>query len=122
MKRAFAQVLTIAVLFSISAGGCNWFESANAANRKADDAMNRGDWDLAISKYTKVIGKRPEYARAWRRRGFCWLQKGEAAKAQADMERAMQLDPKFAGTHFVMGTSLVGQWKLDKAVKQFERR
>jgi len=41
-------------------------------------------------------------------------------KAHADMERAMQLDPKFAGTRFVMGTSLVTQWKLDEAVRQFE--
>ena len=36
------------------------------------------------------------------------------------MEQAMQLDPKYAGTHFLMGNSLSNQWKLDQAVKQFE--
>jgi tetratricopeptide (TPR) repeat protein len=120
MKRAFARVVTVAVLVSVPAAGCGWLESSAAANRKADDALGRGDWDLAITKYSKVISKNPKYAQAWRRRGFCYLQKGELTKARSDMERAMQLDPKFAGTHYVMATSLVTQRKLDEAIRQFQ--
>jgi protein O-mannosyl-transferase len=120
MRRAFARFVTIAVLISVAAG-CEWLESTAAANRRGDEAMARGDWDRAIAKYSKVIGKRPDFAQAWRRRGFCYVQKGELEKGQADMREAMRLAPKFAGTRYVMGNSLVSQWKLDQAVQEFKK-
>ena len=36
-------------VISVSAGGCDWFESSAAADRKANDWLGRGDWDLAIA-------------------------------------------------------------------------
>lgn len=53
---------------------------------------NLEEYELAIVDYNKAIELKPNFVEAYKLRGACYHQLGETDKAQADFNRAAQLD------------------------------
>jgi tetratricopeptide (TPR) repeat protein len=53
--------------------------------------------DAAIEKLDDVIALRPEFAEAWNRRGDAWANAGDEARALADYDHALELNPYHFG-------------------------
>ena len=64
---------------------------ANAYNNRGFVYGNKGEYDKAITDYTKVIDIKPDYAIAYNNRGIAYYHKGDYDKAMADFNKAINL-------------------------------
>ena len=53
----------------------------------------KGDLDKAIADCSQAIRLNPDDAEAYKHRGLAYQEKGDHAKANADLKRAKELDP-----------------------------
>ena len=74
-----------------------------------------GEYEKAISDYTKVIELNPEYATAYYYRGICYRKLGEYNKTISDYTEAIELDPDYA--QFLITCPYPGT-KLQKEISQ----
>lgn len=82
------------------------FEAALAIDEKLAEAHNnlafalrmQGPHNFAksLSHYNRAIALKPTLAQAYMYRGVLFVQQGDKARAQQDLERLRQLDPKLA--------------------------
>jgi mannitol/fructose-specific phosphotransferase system IIA component (Ntr-type)/Flp pilus assembly protein TadD len=61
---------------------------------RGDAFAYMGAVDSAIADYTKAIQFAPGNAETYGNRAMAYMQKGDMAKAQADVERGLQIDPE----------------------------
>ncbi|MBS0569461.1 MAG: tetratricopeptide repeat protein [Proteobacteria bacterium] len=66
----------------------------------------RGDYFGAAECFAKAISQRPDYARAWVNQAAALLAVRQLNRAEASAQRAVQLAPHWADTHFVLGNVL----------------
>ena len=78
-----------------------------------------GDYDGAISDYTKVIQSDPNYVLAWCGRGLVWRKKGDFEKAIADMNKAIHIKPDTSIFWFFRGIVWKDKADYDKAINDF---
>ena len=87
----------------------------------ADAALNRQDYDLAISDYKKVLKTSPSFAPAWNNLGTAWFAKNEYAKASGAFLEAVRLQPKNDDFQFNAGMALMRSDKCEAAKQHLER-
>jgi len=58
------------------------------------DSYNKGDFDQAISHYTKAIEISPQFINAYYNRALAWAGKGNYDQAITDYTKAMELNPR----------------------------
>jgi tetratricopeptide (TPR) repeat protein len=58
-----------------------------------------GQYDKAISDYTKAIELNPKHADTYYSRGLAYNKMGQYDKAISDYTKAIELNPKHAGAH-----------------------
>ena len=63
--------------------------------KEALEAQKSGDFDLAVSLYTKAIYIKPNYAKAHNNLGTTYVQKGNQAKAKEEYNRAVIIDSHY---------------------------
>jgi type II secretory pathway component GspD/PulD (secretin) len=93
MKQRVIAVFVVAVLVS----GC----AAGRAFRRGQDAARNGDWDLAVTEYTKAVQANPD-----------------KAEYKIQLERAMQTA---AQEHISRGRELEQKDNLDAALMEYRR-
>jgi tetratricopeptide (TPR) repeat protein len=71
------------------------------------------DWLLKLQEFDRAIAAEPRNAVAWSNRARHFWDRGDEPRAQADLQRALELDAK-------CGTALVLQGRLALATKRFE--
>lgn len=77
------------------------------------------DYDLAIADYTKLIeSKYRNIDAAYYNRGVAYYEKGEPAKAMADFDQAIQLNPD-SKAYNARGTIYAEQKQYDLAISEF---
>jgi tetratricopeptide (TPR) repeat protein len=82
------------------------FEAALTLDDKLAEAHNNlayalrmqgpQNFDKSLAHYNRAIFLKPTLAQAYMYRGVLFVQKGDTARAQQDLERLRQMDPKLA--------------------------
>ena len=102
------------------------FISACAAPKKEKDAeayynrgvawQKKGDYDRAITDYTKAIELNPNLAMAYVNRGSAYLGKSLYDQVISDCNKAIEINPKFAGAYVNRGHAYLGKGLYDQAI------
>jgi tetratricopeptide (TPR) repeat protein/predicted Ser/Thr protein kinase len=80
---------------------------------QAQEALQKKDYDRAITLCTEVLKIEPKNELAWRRRGLAFLALDNPAQAVKDLTAALDLDPRDAA-------ALAGRAKANLQLKQHE--
>ncbi len=84
-------------------------------------ALKGKDWDRAIDCFTHLLEGSPNYIPALEARSAAFLQKGNLDAAQADLEKALQLEPNNARLYFRLGQVYYRRGDLDRALEFFTK-
>ena len=57
----------------------------------------RGQYDDAISDFTRALEINPRYAEAYYNRGLAYIRKGQYDQAISDFNKAVEINPRYAG-------------------------
>ena len=95
----------------------------DTANAYAREAERNGDWDKAITEFTKVIQANPKSDAAYYRRGLCWHAKGEISDADSDFNKAIddftaaiRLNPRHSLAYSARGWSFLMMDMFDEVI------
>ena len=121
MKRLNSTfILSVWVLIMLFAGG---YIDAEQSDLDADAHMDRGvnyeqkgQYDKAISEYTKAIEINPKLTGAYLVRGQCYTQKGQYDRAIADYNKAIEIDPEDFVTFLLRSQAYLQKGQYDKAI------
>lgn len=84
-----------------------WSKSGSPAMdlllRRGRDAMERGDWQLAIEHLTALTDHAPEFAEGWSERARAFFHADLFGPAVADLEQALALNPNDYNAIFALG-------------------
>jgi tetratricopeptide (TPR) repeat protein len=80
----------------------------------------QGQYDKAISNYTKAIEIDPRYE-AYYDRGNVYLHKGQYDRAISDYTKAIELDPKLALAYYNRGLIYQNKGQLDRAISDYTK-
>ena len=90
------------------------------AFRKGLDHFRQGRYELASAQLERAARQAPDDAEPVLWLALTQVRLGQAAEAQANLTRAMDLDPDESRFHNVRGELLGGMGQLDAAVEAFE--
>jgi|GEM_PF-864430 len=93
--------------------------SAEDYLKAGNEFYNKGEYDQAISDFTKAIELKPDYALAYCNRGNSRDEKGEYDQAIADYTKAIELNPDYAGAYNNRGISWKNKGEYDKAIADY---
>ncbi|MCX6907539.1 MAG: tetratricopeptide repeat protein [Verrucomicrobia bacterium] len=96
-------------------------ESADARTARGDAYMMKGDYDLAISDYSRSIELRPSIGTPYNNRGVAFVRKGDHARAMQDFDKAIELNPTLAGAFYNRADANMFQQSYDRAIVDFGR-
>lgn len=89
--------------------------------KKADVLGEGGDIEGAISGWSKVIEKNPDWAAAYYRRGFFEDKSNKTDEALADYEMAIMLKPDYAYSYLGKGDMLMRKGESEKAMEAYRK-
>ena len=119
MWRVLYQHLSgLAVPLLLAAAGCSSSADRDAVNR-GDEAYRRGDFDSAISCYTKAIQLDPKCAKAYCNRGAAFEIKGYHDRAIADSTEAIRLDSHYATAFYNRVAAYGKKGDYDKEIADY---
>ena len=93
-------------------------ESATEAFNKGDEYLKQGNYDQAISDYTKAIEINPTDG-AYNNRGNAYLNKGNLAQAISDYNQAIGINPNDAIAYYNRGNVYFKQGNYDQAISDY---
>ena len=76
-----------------------------------------GDTDGAIAAYEAILAKMPQIPLVHHNLGTLYKKKGDAARAQAEMQKSVELDPGFVDGYVGLATLLAESGKRPEAIK-----
>ena len=79
--------------------------------------MNEGRWDDAVTTFTTIIRRKPEFAEGWNKRATVYYLKGDYTKSLADCDEVMKRNPLHYGALSGYGM-IYGQ--LDQPMRALE--
>ena len=95
----------------------------NAADyaRRAEDCLEKRDYDGAIEAYSEAIELKPDVGRTYLARGYASWLKGNHDLAVADYTRAVRLCPDLADAYLHRGLAHLDKGNLDSAIPDLTR-
>jgi len=72
------------------------FLASNELFQRAFDSMRRGEWQQALDGFRKVVAVNERNVASHGNLGLCYAQLGYKAKALAELDRALELDPAYS--------------------------
>jgi protein O-mannosyl-transferase len=82
-------------------------------------SAERGDYDTAISLYTRALELNPESAEASYNRALAYQARGDSTRALADYNRAIELRPRYAEAHNNRGNLYASGGQFETAIRDF---
>ena len=96
-------------------------EEAKAYYNRGLAYMDNGQYDQAISDYTKTINIDPRYALAYTGRGNAFERKGEHDRAMSDYTKAIEINPRYAEAYTGRGLAYKRKGKHDRAMSDYTK-
>jgi tetratricopeptide (TPR) repeat protein len=84
---------------------------------RAQSYYDKGQNDLAIAEYNKILAKNPDDYMAITDRGNAYLAKGQSDQAIADYNQTIKLKPDFADPYNNIGYIYLVQGRYDDAIR-----
>jgi tetratricopeptide (TPR) repeat protein len=102
-----------------------WAQSDDGAVRglmeAGVDAMSRGDYRHALSKFDQMVLIAPDFAEAWNKRATAWFIVGDMRKSLADCDEVMKRNPQHFGALSGYGQIYINLEEHEKAIEYFKR-
>lgn len=95
-------------------------KSTDAYYKRGDAYDETGEYDKAITSYSKAIELDPDHALSYYNRGCAYGEIGEYEKAIADFNKAIELDPNNANAYYNRGLAYHEKGEIPKAVSDLE--
>ncbi|HEY0426879.1 MAG TPA: TonB family protein [Pyrinomonadaceae bacterium] len=89
--------------------------------KRAVGYIVKGEYDLAVSDYNKVIELKPDDASTYLNRGLAFYNKKSYDLAISDYNKAIELNPKDATAYMNRGESYEKQGNLSKAASDYQK-
>ena len=83
-------------------------------------AMGAGRVDEAVSRFSQVVSRSPEFAEGWNKRATALYLRQDFAGSMRDIERTLALEPRHFGAISGMGLILMATGDLMGAMAAFE--
>ena len=100
-----------------------WFQSEDQAVTEwmglGSMAMNRGQYNMALTAFNRVVKAAPEFAEGWNRRATLYYLMGSYAASVRDVERTLALEPRHFGALAGLGLINIRLGHTDQAIKAF---
>jgi tetratricopeptide (TPR) repeat protein len=93
--------------------------SAKACNERGIAYAEKGQYDLAISEFTKAVGIDPSSAETYNNRGIAYSKKGRYNLAISDFTRALSLNHDGARAYYNRGITYALMGRADLALSDF---
>ena len=94
-------------------------ESAQAYETRGIEALNREDWDGAVTAFRRGLEIDPADAELRHRLGTALYLRGEIGPARAELERAAAESPELAQAHYSLGVLLQEEGRYREAAERF---
>lgn len=102
-----------------------WLQSGDAAAdalmQRGLQAMDRGDFGAAVTRFTALVELRPDYAEGWNKRATAYYLMGELERSVADIERTLALEPRHFGALSGMGLIFLAREDFNGALDAFRQ-
>jgi len=124
------RLLTVFIYFLPAAAillhGCTFQEPVKEiitekSIARANTYMQEGNYEDAITYYTKALKVNPKDAIAYNNRGIAWGKKGDYDNAIADFTKAVEIDPQFADAYKNRGSAYYDQGDYDRTCSDFQK-
>jgi len=110
--------LLIGMVLLLAAGSDTMQTELNDAvayNNRGNAYSDKGQYDQAISDYTKALEINPRYARPYYNRGSAYARKGQYDQAISDYTKALEINPRYARAYYNRGSAYARKGQYDKA-------
>jgi tetratricopeptide (TPR) repeat protein len=94
---------------------------AEVFNNRGFAHCQKGQYDQAISDFSKAIKANPRLAHAYNNRGAAYLYKAQYDRAIADLTKAIEIDPRLAQAYDNRGWAYIKKWQYDRAISDFNK-
>ena len=124
LRWSVITVLVISCLHIGCANTSNQVKPATSAAYYYNRGLNyvaRGQYDLAISDYSKAIEINPGLDKAYDSRGAVYGLKGQYDRAIADFTKAIELNPSFAEAYYNRGYAYFFKQQDMRAISEFTK-
>ncbi len=98
-----------------------WMMAVTCFYQTGLDKRREGDWNGAITQFTRVIRLSPRHAAAYYERGFAFVSRNDRDKAIVDFDKAIEIDPKNANAYCERGIARISKDQNDPAIIDFDR-
>ena len=88
---------------------------------RANTYMQQGNYEDAITYYTKVLKVNPKDAISYNNRGLAWGKKGDYDNAIADFTKAVEIDPQFADAYKNRGIVYYNKGDYNRTCSDFQK-
>ncbi len=96
-------------------------EDANSCNNRGIVAAEKGQYETAISNFTRACRREPTFAEAYFNRGLVYVAIGQLGKAVADFGKVVEIRPEFAQGYVERGLIHADMGRHDQAVADFTK-
>jgi tetratricopeptide (TPR) repeat protein len=121
--RWIGTVLMISIPISFSCASNHRMQSkqAEAYFDLGTKHLQQGEYDQAISGYTKALELNPRFTEAYLNRGIAYRNKGQHDQAVSDYDKVLQIDPKDARAYCNRGNAHIEKGQYDKALSDYNK-
>jgi len=116
-------VIACSILYSCAAIQQTQLKSEDAQkfNNRGFAHCQIGQYDQAISDFSRAIKADPRLAPAYNNRGAAYLYKAQYDQAISDLNKAIEIDPRMAQAYNNRGWAYVKKWQYDRAISDFDK-
>lgn len=104
----------------VSVDGTSSVENAIVYLKLGNQKIQQKDFRAAVEQYTKAIEIKHDFKEAIKNRGICYTMMDEDAKAVADFDHAITIDPEDITLYNYRGFAKAELQKYDEASKDFD--
>ncbi|KJU83981.1 TPR domain protein [Candidatus Magnetobacterium bavaricum] len=128
-KFMYLRIVCTLILLIVTLSGYTWegkthgvyAEDAVTLYNRGLDWHKKGDYDMAIADFTKVIEITPRHAEAYTARGTAWRKKKDFDRAIADYNKSVDINPRYSLAYYGLWLAWNKKGDPDKAIAALKK-